>query len=220
MGSVRSLLARYERHRFALLFWSLLLTLGAHPALNAVIPGASVLEALLVVNLVAAILSVARESSIRGPLAFGVAFVAVRAGEIMLGVRSLLPLSQALWVAASVLATASAVRYALRPGRVDGERIFAALDAYLLAGLVFGVCYWALELNWPGSFGAASTIDLGLARAIYFSFVTLATLGYGDIVPVSEPAQGLAILEAVAGQLYLTVLVARLVSLYVRPGDA
>jgi hypothetical protein len=51
--------------------------------------------------------------------------------------------------------------------------------------------------------------------AIYYSFVTLATLGYGDIVPRSEVARGLTIMEAVAGQLYLAVLVARLVSLYV-----
>ena len=51
--------------------------------------------------------------------------------------------------------------------------------------------------------------------AIYYSFVTLATLGYGDIVPRSEVARGLAIMEAVAGQFYLAVLIARLVSLYV-----
>jgi voltage-gated potassium channel len=51
--------------------------------------------------------------------------------------------------------------------------------------------------------------------AIYYSFVTLATLGYGDIVPRSELARGLAIMEALAGQLSLAVMIARLVSLYV-----
>jgi len=50
---------------------------------------------------------------------------------------------------------------------------------------------------------------------MYFSFVTLATLGYGDIVPRSDVARSLAIIEAVAGQLYLAAMVARLVSLYV-----
>ena len=53
-----------------------------------------------------------------------------------------------------------------------------------------------------------------LARAVYYSFVTIATLGYGDIVPASHPARGLAILEAVSGQMYLAVLIARLVALY------
>ena len=50
---------------------------------------------------------------------------------------------------------------------------------------------------------------------IYYSFVTLTTLGYGDIVPRSEVVRGLAIMEAVAGQLYLAVMIARLVSLYI-----
>jgi hypothetical protein len=54
--------------------------------------------------------------------------------------------------------------------------------------------------------------------AFYFSFVTLATLGYGDIVPRTDVARGLAIVEGVGGQLFLAVLVARLVSLYGRGG--
>ena len=99
------------------------------------------------------------------------------------------------------------------------EHIFAALDAYLLAGLIFAVCYWLLDQTWPASFGVASASDLDLAHAIYFSFVTIATLGYGDIVPASDATRGLAILEAVSGQMYLTVLVARLVSLYSKQSD-
>jgi hypothetical protein len=202
-----------------LLFFSLLLTLGAHPAFEALAPAVNPLEVLLAVNLVVAIAGVAQEVGIQVPLALGVAFVAVRSVQAMLGIRAILPLSEALWVSACVLATAATVRHALRPGMVDAERIFAALDAYLLAGLVFGVSYWVLEQTWPASFGAASANDLGLARAIYFSFVTIATLGYGDVVPATEPAQGLAILEAVAGQMYLAVLVARLVSLYARQAE-
>jgi len=58
----------------------------------------------------------------------------------------------------------------------------------------------------PGAFS--------LARGIYFSFVTLATLGYGDLVPNSDLTRGLAVLEAVAGQLYVAVIVARLVGAY------
>jgi hypothetical protein len=75
----------------------------------------------------------------------------------------------------------------------------------LLAGLLFGVGYRA------GSFGGAK--PLGLAQSIYFSFVTLATLGYGDITPVTALAGTLASLEAIAGQLYIGITVARLVAL-------
>jgi len=109
------------------------------------------------------------------------------------------------------------MRRALRPGIVDRERILAALDGYLLAGFLFGVAYRALDQLWPGSFGGAKPV--GLAQSIYFSFVTLATLGYGDVVPVSEPARGFAVVEGVSGQMYLAVLVARLVSLYSQARD-
>ena len=78
--------------------------------------------------------------------------------------------------------------------------------------------YWVLEQIWPGSLvwaGGNTQEGFPVAAAIYFSFVTLATLGYGDVVPHGEVARGLAIIEAIAGQLYLAVMVARLVSLYV-----
>jgi hypothetical protein len=204
----------YQRRRFAWLFFSLLFTLGVYPALKALAPGFNLLDLLLAVNLLAAIASLAQERAIRVLLLFGVAFLAVRGIQVVAGIAAMFALGEALWVLACVLATGATARYALRPGVVDSERIFAALDAYLLAGLVFGVSYWVLEQTWPGSFGPASLGNLDLDHAVYFSFVTIATLGYGDVVPVSNPARGLAILEAVGGQMYLAVLVARLVSLY------
>ena len=112
------------------------------------------------------------------------------------------------------------MRHAFGRGAVDRERIFAALDAYLLAGFLFGVAYWTLERLWPGSFGGGAAGQFDFPHAIYFSFVTIATLGYGDVVPVSPPARGLAIVEGISGQMYLAVLVARLVSLYARDPDA
>jgi hypothetical protein len=132
----------------------------------------------------------------------------------VVGGEAVFLIGEFVWLLASGLAMAALARQAFRRGSIDGERIFAALDAYLLAGLVFGVCYLMLEQSWPASFGAPAANDLDLAGAVYFSFVTIATLGYGDIVPVSQSARGLAILEAVAGQLYIAVLVARLVGLH------
>ena len=101
---------------------------------------------------------------------------------------------------------------------MDAEHLYAALSAYLLAGIFFGISYWVLEQIAPRTF--TTTGDFSRVSAIYFSFVTLATLGYGDIVPRSDVARGLAILEGVGGQLFLAVLVARLVSLYSKqPAD-
>lgn len=219
MRMLMTVLDSHRWHRFAWLFFSLLLTLAARPALEALVPGPDPLELLLAVNLVAATATAARERWIRVLLLLGMAFVVARGIRAVLGIETLLPISQVLWLLASLLATATTARHALRARVVDAECIFAALDAYLLAGLIFAVCYWLLDQTWPASFGVASANDLDLARAIYFSFVTLATLGYGDIVPTSDTARGLAILEAVSGQMYLTVLVARLVSLYAKQAD-
>jgi len=214
----RGLLEGYLRHRFAWLFLTLLLTLGATPALRVAVPGFP-LELLLAVNLVAAIASAAHERWIQLLLLLGGAFLLTRGIQVLTGAEALLSVSQVLWVLAALLATATAVRHAMGVGPVNAERIFAVLDAYLLAGLIFGVCYWLLDQTWPASFGPGVASPLALSQAIYFSFVTIATLGYGDIVPVSDLARGLAILEAVSGQLYLVVLVARLVSLYARQAE-
>jgi hypothetical protein len=208
----------YRRHRFAALFASLLLTLGAGPTLEALAPRYNPLQLLLGLNLVAAIGSVARERGLRLPLVLGIGFLVTRGLLATLGIPGMLAASDAIWVTAVVLAAGVAARHAFEPGVVDRERIFAALDAYLLAGLLFGVAYWTLDRRWP-SLSATSGEPLDLSRAIYFSFVTLATVGYGDIVPTSPPARGLAVLEGVSGQMYLAVLVARLVGLYARKQD-
>jgi hypothetical protein len=216
---LRTVLDGYSRHRFAWLFLSLLLTIGVHAVFEALVSGFNPLDLLLAVNLVAAVASAEHRGWIQVLLLLAIAFIVTRGVRAVLGVEVLFPISQALWILASLLATAATARHALQAGQVDAERIFAALDAYLLAGLIFGVGYWLLDQTWPTSFGTASTSDFDLARAIYFSFVTIATLGYGDIVPTSDAARGLVILEAVGGQMYLAVLVARLVSLYSQQSD-
>lgn len=214
-----ALVAAYGRHRFAGLFVSLLVTLAAGPTLDAVAGRYNPLQLLLGINLLAAIASVARENAMRVPLALGAAFIVARVLLATVGLPGMLAASEGLWVTAIALTTVTAVRHALEPGPVGTERLFAALDAYLLAGLLFGVAYSTVDLLWPHSFGGTLADPLPLPRAIYFSFVTIATLGYGDVVPVSEPARGLAVVEGVGGQLYLTVLVARLVSLYSQQRD-
>lgn len=209
----------YRHRRFAWLFFSLLLTLGVAPVFESLAAAHEPLKFLLAISLVAAIASAAHERWFQIMLALGIAFFITRGIQTVTGTEALLRLSQVLWIFAALFATATTARHAFRSGPVDAERVFAALDAYLRAGLIWGVCYWLIDQIWPASFGAASENPLPLAHAVYFSFVTIATLGYGDIVPMNDLARGLAILEAVSGQLYLTVLVARLVSLYARQTD-
>jgi hypothetical protein len=207
----------YDHHRYACLFGTLLLTLAAGPTIDAAFPGYNPLQILLAVNLLAALASVARTRQMRVSFALGAGFVVAHGVRAGFGIPGMLAVSEALWLAAIALATAVTLRQALRPGPVNAEHVLAALDAYLLAGLLFGVAYWMLDHTWPGSFRADGPLDR--SEAIYFSFVTIATLGYGDIVPLTGAARGLAMVEGVSGQMYLAVLVARLVSLYARRAD-
>jgi hypothetical protein len=209
---VSALIGAYRRHRFGWLFATLLVTLPVGPLISP-LTRFNLLELLLALNLFAAIASAARNRWFRGLLALGGFYLTARTLALF-DVPVLLRASEAFWLVAAILATAATARRALLDEAVDSEHIFAALDAYLLVGLIFGVGYSMLEQIAPVSFGSPSAADLDVGSGIYFSFVTLATLGYGDIVPVTGAARGLAVVEAVAGQMYMAVLVARLVTAY------
>ena len=218
LSGARGLRHTYRNGRYAILFYSLLLTLAVAPLRRALRFPASFLELFLALNLLAAVVPIGSRKTRWVLLFFLVVACVVRGGTAWLALAALGPLSLALWTVVALLAAASALRFALGARAVDREHLYAALSAYLLAGIFFGVFYWVLERTWSGSFvvaGEGAQGQFSLAAAIYYSFVTLTTLGYGDIVPRSEAGRGLALIEAVAGQLYLAVMIARLVSLYV-----
>jgi Ion channel len=111
---------------------------------------------------------------------------------------------------------ASILIFIFRSEGVNREIIYAAILLYLLAALLWAFVYTFLELVDPASFN----IDLNQSQGYllvfqYFSFVTITTLGYGDITPVTEVAKAITVLEAVVGQLYLVVAVAWMVGMYV-----
>lgn len=104
----------------------------------------------------------------------------------------------------------------LRATEVSWEVISAAVVVYMFMGLIWAGLYSTLELLSPGSFTMAKvTTGPTSQQFAYFSFTTLTTLGYGDIAPVSGAARAFATLEAMVGQIYLTVLIARLVGTHI-----
>ena len=107
------------------------------------------------------------------------------------------------------------LNYLFREKKVTADVIYGAVCVYLLIGLVWGAGYSFLELYQPASFELGKFSDADLTRFIYFSYVTMTTLGYGDITPLSSPAQFLSLLEAITGQLYLAVIIARLVGMHI-----
>jgi hypothetical protein len=93
--------------------------------------------------------------------------------------------------------------------------ICGAICAYLLVGLLWAFIFSSLEDLYPGSFLLGENRVKDLKDFVYFSFVTLTTLGYGDITVLGPGARSFAVLEAIVGQLYLTILIARLVGIHI-----
>lgn len=205
----------YADHRYAVLFYSLLASLALPPLLQSAGFTGELVEFFLAANLLAAAAALDRGRLRAVGLAVVLLALATRPAAAWLGQDMLSRASLAAWSIAALLAAAAALRFALRGRSVGSEQIYAALGTYLLAGLFFGVLYWVLEQVAPGSLSPGGSPDpagLRVTTTIYFSFVTLASLGYGDILPLSDAARGLAVVEVVGGQLYLAVMVARLVS--------
>ncbi len=103
-------------------------------------------------------------------------------------------------------------------GPVSGSRIQGAIAAYLLLGLAWAHVYAIVNRHHPQAFVISGAAPATVSEWTYFSFITLTTVGYGDIVPSAPVARMLAMGEALAGQLYLAVLIARLVALQVSSG--
>jgi voltage-gated potassium channel len=130
-------------------------------------------------------------------------------------------ISSCLFLAMTVIALVSRL---FTVTSVTLDTISAAICAYLLAGVTFAYAFAVVELQNPGSFSAtlfqkpASSVAplmASLHNFIYYSFVCLTTTGFGDIAPISEGARSLSVMESVFGQLYVAILIARLVSLEV-----
>jgi hypothetical protein len=122
--------------------------------------------------------------------------------------------SEALAIAALLLMVALVLRQVFRAGPVTAQRIQGAIVIYLLFGLAWAAAYELIEIVRPGSFNIPPG-ESGLRSQVlaYFSFVTLTTVGYGDVTAVHPVARGLVVAEALVGQLYPAILIARLVSM-------
>ena len=107
-----------------------------------------------------------------------------------------------------------AIKQILFAPKIDINKIVGSVTIYLLIGIIWALLYGLVETVFAGSF-SGNLLNVGGSQfwdLIYFSFVTLTTLGYGDILPVNTYARTLAYMEAIVGQFYIAILVASLVS--------
>lgn len=109
-----------------------------------------------------------------------------------------------------------------REGPVTGHRVRGAIAGYLLVAVCFSFAYGLIEFSHPGSFSFAAPETriqpLQLDAFLYFSMITLTTVGFGDVLAIHPFARSLVMLEAVIGALYPAILIARLVSLQIETG--
>lgn len=152
------------------------------------------------------------------PIALAVMLTAFVTNIVVIGFRPVpydAHIVAACWLIITLTLGVVVVRAVFGRGRITYHRIVGAVLLYLLIGLAFMMLFSFVGLSIDNAFsGLTFEYDSALAsRLLYFSFVTLTSTGYGDIVPIHPLARSLCSIEAIIGQLYTTILLARLVTL-------
>ncbi len=106
----------------------------------------------------------------------------------------------------------------LKLKQVNAQVLAGSVSAYLLLGILSAILFEVVELFYPGSFDYSIRYGAGY-NLVYYSFVTLSTLGYGDITPHTPQGQAMAILVSITGQLYLAILMAMLVGKFLKDSN-
>jgi hypothetical protein len=215
------------RGRFSLLFWMLVAALAA-PVVIPDGPVGKIFPVLVLFLMLAGLSAPAFIMGVAAPI---------------LDIRELSAVATFLFLVFLVHLAVAILRHVLKLHHVDAETIYGSVSVYLLMALIWAQAYYILALVEPASFNYPDRDELAVVQErrtaelgwdepelealdwravqehaqgtmVYYSLVTLTTLGYGDIYPVKDAARILAMLEATLGQLYLVILVARLVGLY------
>jgi Ion channel len=152
-------------------------------------------------------------------IAVALALITAAAGWARLGSSEqwVSVLSLLMWIVFLVLLAVAILFRVFEEGEINVHRIQGAVAVYLLLGVIWAGCYRLVVEADPTAFNFPAVADEGslMSKLVYFSFVTLTTVGYGDITALDTGARSLAMLEALTGQLFPAVLIARLVSMEV-----
>jgi voltage-gated potassium channel len=210
---------RFRRFSTVQLLIALAVLLIAAPFVEELEGGHLILSVLFSLVLVAAVFAVAnRKRSLAIALVLAIPAITLR------WINQLRPdlVHPAAFLVGAILLLAFVIghllHFILRAPVVTMEVLCASIAAYLMLGLMWTVAYWLVDQLTPGGAFSFNTNrgaqSMNGFTGFYFSFITLSTVGYGDITPVSRAARWLAAMEAMTGLLYVAVLIARLVSLY------
>jgi hypothetical protein len=151
-------------------------------------------------------------------IAFALAFVAVVFnGGALSGFRPFaLEIGPGLSVLFSAYTTWLLMAGVIRSPRITGDVLAGALASFIMAGLAFAVVYGVIEAHVPGAFVAAGLEPASFPDLVYFSFVTLLTIGFGDVTPVAPLARAVVLFEGLFSVIFTTIVMASLVAGYLR----
>jgi hypothetical protein len=202
---------------------SLLFFLLVSPVVGKDLAGELLLVVSMYTTLGAAVLKLSEKKAVRRPA------ILLAGTSMLVMVAAAFYRTHLLWAADWLLlalffgfVSVALFSYLGRPGAITSGQLLASVSLYLLLGMFYYALFNLVEELRPGSFAEAGLpVSMPAARhsLLYLSFITLTTLGYGDVVPVSPAARMLAALEAITGVLYIAITVARLVAAYQRADD-
>jgi hypothetical protein len=201
--------------RFLFLFLSLLIFFAIRPFLEGLIQVGFLADLFMTLILASGVCAVGR----RGHMLFALLLVGLALGVRWVNYVVPLPYAEVIVNILAIIFFTFLIVVILnhinREKEISFDIIMGVICVYLVIGIIWADIYSLLETFQPGSFNLPEGIEVKAAHFVYFSYVTLTTLGYGDITPISNPARNLAVLEAMMGQLYLAVLIAGLVGKYI-----
>lgn len=215
------------KHRMSIMLAAIVTLLVAFPFVqNQTTQAVVSLELLFTLFLVAGVNAITRNKKIVSvTLLLAIMAFVVTGFDYFLHSQMLLLFSLIIEIVFFIIITATIIEHVLKYKKVSADKIYGAICGYLLTGIIWAMIYTVIETAFPNSFYFASGLGFNFEQSspqglyftqfIYYSYITLSTLGYGDIVPTGLEARVFSSLEAMIGQLYVAVLIARLVGLHI-----
>ncbi len=222
MTTLTNLANLYVRGRYLVLLGTLLVLLVVQPIVFGFSTTAKWFDAFLSLVAVALLLSLCEDRSKRlFALLVGVPTALLSSGGYLLEANArdtVVLIGHGIGITFFFSAVVLIIASIFRSQRLTLDSISGAICGYLLLGVAWGVLYSMLDVSRPGSFEISERLMEQLRQGssrghlfTYYSFVTLTTVGYGDVTPISTPARTCAWIEALTGQFYIAVLVAGLI---------
>jgi hypothetical protein len=209
-------LAQILEQRCLLLFWALIALLVALPFLAETPHGQVILAVVNVIVLLTAVAAVGRTW-----LSFVIAVIMIlpalvfRFLALASGLSWHLALTWGFSAVFYIFVLANLLHYVFRRDLISRDKLYGAVAAYILIAVLWANLHGVTQYFYPGAYALGGTPQaFGMPELIYFSFTTLATVGFGDITPALVQSRYLTVLEMIVGVMFVAILIARLTGVY------